>query len=116
MSTATGTSIDAAHNGLKVHDPAKSKVSADDFAEVNRISNQAEAAVSSIITPAIRGAGWGSLNNEALAKLIETLVSVTVRKVTEKAAWCWYACGSTTTEALMSARPDRVELTLEIDS
>src|SRR5205823_14744209 len=40
VSAATGTSIDAAHNGLKVHDPADSPVNADEFAEVNRHANQ----------------------------------------------------------------------------
>ena len=60
----------------------------------------AEAAVSSAVGPAIRGAGWVGLNNEALARIIETIVAVTVRKVTEKAAWCWYACDLAASTAL----------------
>jgi len=40
----------------------------------------------------IRGIGWVSLNNEALAKLIETAAGVVVRKGAEKVAWCIEAC------------------------
>jgi hypothetical protein len=89
-SGATGLTVAVAP--LRLHDPKGSSVSEVEFGEVNRIANQAEAAVSSAVAPAIRGAGWASLNNEALAKLIETFVAVTVRKVTEKATWCWYSC------------------------
>jgi hypothetical protein len=94
---ATGVTV--AGSPLQVHDPSKSPVKAPAFAEVNRMSNQAEAAVSAALGPAIRGAGWISLNNESLAKLIETFVAVTVRKVTEKAAWCFYACQAGQSEA-----------------
>ena len=34
-------------------------------------------------------------------------------KARAKAAWYWYACGSTTSESRTSAQPDRVELTLD---
>lgn len=111
VSGASGVSIPDA--GLPVHDPAVGSVDAAEFGAVNRIANQAEAAVSSAVGPAIRGAGWASLNNESLARLIETLVAVTVRKVTEKAAWCWYSCRLN--DAVPSAGPaGRVEVLLVI--
>jgi hypothetical protein len=89
---ATGLSVPATGAALKVHDPETSPISAERFGDVNGMANQSEAAVSAAVGPLIRGVGWTSLNNETLAKLIETFVAVTVRKVTEKAAWCWYAC------------------------
>lgn len=36
---------------------------------------------------------WLSLNNEAIAKAIETALGVTARKAAEKFAWCYAACG-----------------------
>lgn len=62
------------------------------FTKVNDWANRAEGIVGSATAQAIRGISWISLNNEALAKMIETAVGVAARKGTEKLAWCVYAC------------------------
>lgn len=64
------------------------------FMKVNDWAARAETATAGATGQFIRGIGWVSLNNEALAKIIETAAGVAVRKGTEKVAWCVLACGS----------------------
>ena len=64
------------------------------FTGINDWANRAEGVVGSATGQAIRGISWISLNNEALAKMIETAVGAAARKGTEKLAWCVYACSS----------------------
>lgn len=95
VSNATGAASEIIPEGerLSVNDPTKTKVNEKQFGEVNAFASQTEAATSTVFGQAIRGAGWVSLNNEYLGKLLETLVGVTVRKIMEQCAWCYYACG-----------------------
>lgn len=67
-------------------------VKATEFTKVNDLASQAESLAATATGLVIRGVSWISINNEALAKLIETAVGVAARKATEKVAWCVYAC------------------------
>ena len=40
----------------------------------------------------ISGLGPFSLNNPPLEDLLTEIITTSVRKATEKATWCWYAC------------------------
>jgi hypothetical protein len=73
-------------------DPAKEQVDATQFKEVNDWSSSAETAAAGATGQLIRGIGWVSLNNEALAKVIETAIGVAARKASEKVTWCVEAC------------------------
>ncbi len=66
------------------------------FMTVNDWSSRAETATAGATGQLIRGIGWISLNNEALAKIIETAAGVAVRKGAEKVVWCVEACGNAT--------------------
>jgi len=74
------------------NDKSKYLVTQDQFASINDWSNRVEGVVGSATGQAIRGISWISLNNEALAKMIETAVGVAARKGTERLAWCIYQC------------------------
>jgi hypothetical protein len=54
----------------------------------NRFANHAEAIVAGAVGKAIRGGAWGSLNNEALARVIETAAGVLARHSAERIGWC----------------------------
>lgn len=62
-------------------------VTTEEFNAINDWGGRAEGVASSAIGQLIRGIGWISLNNEALAGLIETAVGVMVRKLVEAALW-----------------------------
>lgn len=93
VSNATGKNL-----ALLVNDPEKATspdsrfLSAEDFQSVESWTNRVESATSALVGRLVRGGGWIALNNEALAQLVETIVGVVVRKVTEKVAWCAYSC------------------------
>ena len=92
VSNATGAQIPLP-KGLTVFDPSKDAlVNEMEFGFVNEFSSGVEGAVSTAVGQLVRGAGPLSLNNEALASLIETAVGVTVRKAMEKVTWCLFAC------------------------
>jgi len=63
-------------------------ISNQDFQKIEAHARQAEAFVASNIGKVIRGGSWGALNNEAVAKLVETVAGVIARHVTERAQWC----------------------------
>jgi len=77
---------------FKCYVEAEQQVKADQFTKVNELANQAESLAATATGEALRGVNWLSLNNEAIAKIIETAVGVIMRKATEKVAWCVYAC------------------------
>lgn len=58
------------------------------FTDAEAQANQAESMVATAVGKAIRGGSWGSLNNEALAKAVETAAGVFARHVAERAGWC----------------------------
>jgi len=99
VDNATGVAISdqaAEHAGLpkfSSYEPRTpyERVTQDDFSNIDQVSNQTDAAASLITGEVLRGVGPVALNNEAIAKLIETFVGETVRKVTELSKWCWHA-------------------------
>lgn len=58
------------------------------FAAILADANHAEAIVAGAVGKAIRGGAWGSLNNEALARVIETAAGVLARHSAERIGWC----------------------------
>ncbi|WP_454743991.1 hypothetical protein [Cupriavidus necator] len=54
---------------------------------VDEYANRFEAIVTALTSQLIRGGGWASLNNETVAKTVETMAGVNSRKVGEKALW-----------------------------
>lgn len=93
VSNATGAdSKELGGDALPVFSPSQAMTSAD-FQSVATYFRQTDATTGAVLGRAIRGVGPFSLNNEALADLFTTAISVTVAKASEKAAWCWYSCG-----------------------
>lgn len=75
---------------LKVCQPqADNKLNA-----INKSGDVAEAVAAYIAAQAIRGGWLLSLNNEAVAKLVATVISVSARKGTELAIWAAQSCGN----------------------
>lgn len=66
-------------------------IDAEHFQTIEAHAKRAEAFVASTVGKVIRGGSWGSLNNEAVAKLIETVAGVVARQLTERAEWCLHA-------------------------
>jgi cell pole-organizing protein PopZ len=61
---------------------------------INKSGDVAEAIASYVGAQAIRGGWLVSLNNEAVAKLVTTFISVSARKGTELAVWAGQSCGN----------------------
>lgn len=80
------------YKNFECYEESKHVVNADQFVKVNEHANRAESLAATATGQVIRGVSWLSLNNEALAKIIETAVGVVTRKAMEKVAWCVYAC------------------------
>jgi len=103
VSTATGVGDPAAKTNIpgavrlvdfgKITgwNPPYSAIDADKFGQIQSFANSASSTTATATGQAIRGLGPASLNNEAVAKLIESLVGTVSRKVAEKVAWCWFA-------------------------
>jgi hypothetical protein len=94
VSTATGTFKLKVNDPDEATSPASEFLSAEHFESVETWANRAEGGSSALVGRLVRGGGWIALNNEALAQLLETFVGVTVRKFTEKTAWCVYSCNA----------------------
>ena len=58
------------------------------FAEIESQASQAEGMLATAIGKVARGGSWGSLNNEALAKVAETVAGVEARYALERFEWC----------------------------
>jgi len=54
---------------------------------VDSYANQVEAVVTGAAAQLVRGGGWIALNNEAVARAIETTAGVNGRKIAEKVLW-----------------------------
>ena len=85
VSEATGVQL-----GLPVFNPADSywHSTPESFMEVETRASQAETSIAGSIGKAIRGGSWGALNNEAVAKLVETAAGVIARHQMERVSWC----------------------------
>ena len=79
---------------LYFHNPAiveEINIDEERFQEIEARGRKAEAFVASAVGKAIRGGSWGSLNNETVAKLVETAAGVIARHSNERAGWCLQA-------------------------
>jgi hypothetical protein len=119
VSNATGvTDLKGLPFALAVNDT--SRVSAEKFEQIEIRANQVEGVVAAGTGRIIRGISVIALNNEALATVIETAVGLAVRKTTETAMYCWYACGPTKADpkALAAPQPDEnsdsIKLTIRL--
>jgi len=90
--TKESTGCKSPHHLLDCYDPASYNVTTEHFASVNDDAAAAESMVGGVTGKLIRGVSWLSLNNEAIAKAIETALGVAARKAAEKLSWCFYAC------------------------
>ena len=91
--TRESTGCRSPNHLLDCYDPANYNVTAEQFTSVNKDAAAAESMVGGITGKLVRGISWASLNNEAIARTIETAAGVAARKAMEKLSWCVYACG-----------------------
>lgn len=68
-------------------------LTAQQFESIQALAKQAEASAASSVGKAIRGGAFGSLNNEAIARQLETAAGVLARHATERSQWCLLAQG-----------------------
>lgn len=97
------------------------KITAAEMSEMLKLANQAETATGAIASQVVRGVNFLAINNEALAKVLETAISLPVRKGSESVSWCWFASqevtsGSATasymaTQARLSVATWRLDIT-----
>jgi len=102
---------------LPRYDPMDSvigKVKEQDYGKINDWSGKAETAAGNAAGQLIRGISWISLNNEALAKAIETAIGVSARKATEKFSWCLFACQAQSLEIASTLAPRVARITVEV--
>ena len=66
-------------------------VTPEDLTQINRIANTTEGVATALTGQIVRGVNIVSLNNEAMAKAVETTVGVTARKAADVAGWCAFA-------------------------
>lgn len=71
--------------------PSYTAITSTQFGDIQSFANSLDSATAAGTGQLIRGLGPTAMNNDALAKVIESAVGTTVRKVGEKLAWCWYA-------------------------
>jgi hypothetical protein len=79
-------------NSILCYSEQNGGISSDEFASVSEHSDKMDTLVSNAVGKAIRGAGWTSLNNEAIASIIESAVGTAAKKVAEKVAYCTHSC------------------------
>lgn len=78
------------------HDQSKTmhlSITARQFEYIQALAKQAEASAASSVGKAIRGGAVGSLNNEAIARQLETAAGVLARHAAERSQWCLLAQG-----------------------
>jgi hypothetical protein len=105
LPTATGATgsdpkfdLGLVQNGIPCKDQASITptcsrfVTADQFNRVESISSELDGLTLALVGTELRGVSWFSLNNEYLATFLETLTAATVRKESEKVAWCMESC------------------------
>ncbi len=111
VSNATGTMLP--RDPLPRNTPGTAgHLSAEEFGEVEVFADRLEGLTGAAVGRVTRGLWWVALNNEALATVIETAVAVAARKVSEKAAWCWFSCelGRDGAPTLAGAAPLKVKV------
>jgi hypothetical protein len=96
---------------FKENVPQFGNISADDFSKVNAHADIVDALVSGVVGKTIRGAGWISLNNEALASMIESLIGTIAKKAAEKVAYCIVSCNKNEcSESIENAALEKIEV------
>jgi len=124
VSNATGASCELfGSEALPVHEPGEvggKGVTEAEFGLVNNWANATESVSATLFGRVVRGIGPFGLNNEALAKLLETLLGVTLRKATERLAWCYYDCvhveGSDEPLSIAGGEPITVRLRVDAEA
>ncbi|UCF66407.1 MAG: hypothetical protein JSV80_11480 [Acidobacteriota bacterium] len=91
VSTAIGVGLPESYR-LRVNVGQETHVDEEEFRKVEEWAGTVEGITSAAVGRLVRGAGWASLDNEAVASMIETSVGVAARKAAEKLIWCRYAC------------------------
>jgi len=94
---------------------APGKVTVENFAAINAQADAVDGMVGHAVGSAVRGASWFSLNNEMLAKVIETAAAAIARKAAEKVAWCYYDCRGPATRERLLGVPLGQELTIQLE-
>lgn len=79
-------------------------VDGDDLTAMSRINTRTATRAKVILERVIAGIGPFSLNNPALESFIVEILTTSIRKATEKASWCWYACNLN--ESIAKAKAD----------
>lgn len=75
-----------------------------DLTAMAKINTSTATKAKVILERVIAGIGPFSLNNPALESFIVEILTTSIRKATEKASWCWYACNLN--EAIAKAKAD----------
>ncbi|MCW9034624.1 MAG: hypothetical protein OQK35_02525 [Alphaproteobacteria bacterium] len=99
VSKATGViSKKLTEKGAQLYDVAKVKLNStnepmeiETLGKVEGLATKAHSIVSSSTGTFVRGGSIVALNNESVAKILESIAGTIARKVTERIAWCWYA-------------------------
>ena len=80
------------------------------FGKIDTYANQLEGAAASAAGRLLRGGGPLALNNESLARILETTIGITARKIGEKVGWCWFSLpgDKDVADDAESVRADRV--------
>lgn len=90
------------------------ELTSEEFSAVAENSDKVDALVSNAAGKVIRGGWLASLNNEALASIIETAIGTAAKKATEKIGYCTYSClkkGSVSATQNMEWRETKVKVT-----
>ncbi len=88
---ATGLTLGSDYSLPLYQDPT-GHVSAADLTRIADINTGVALQTRLVIGRVISGIGPFSLNNPPLEDLLTEIITTSVRKATEKATWCWYAC------------------------
>jgi hypothetical protein len=96
VTKATGVSLKEQHLQLAAYERIEArtgfrKVSQPAFGKIDAYANQLEGTAAAAAGRLFRGGGPLALNNEALARILETTIGITARKVAEKIGWCWFS-------------------------
>lgn len=78
---------------------SEDEAQAEKIKKLDMYASQAEATVTAAAAKAIRGLSWAALNNEAVAKSLETMAGVSARKIVEKALWSHYRTDNSCADA-----------------
>lgn len=87
---ANATRVKLSSETIEIYNPESAgwNVSPDDFLKIQAAANQIEGVVGGAVGKVLRGASTGALNNEAIAKVVETAAGVIARHTAERVGWC----------------------------